>query len=99
MVSCYDALSRLILLFRRVLSSSLSDGRYNGRDSKGSRNLKDHPKKMNNPDSIIVKKSENLPWASLVVQLLRLCASIAEGTGLIPGWGTKILNDTWRGQK
>ena len=36
--------------------------RYNGRDSKGSRNLKDHPKKMNNPDSIILKKSENLPW-------------------------------------
>ena len=27
---------------------------------------------------------------SLVVQWLRLCASNAGGTGLIPGWGTKI---------
>ena len=27
---------------------------------------------------------------SLVVQWLRLCASIAGGMGLIPGWGNKI---------
>ena len=27
---------------------------------------------------------------SLVVQWLRLCASTSWGTGLIPGWGTKI---------
>ena len=29
---------------------------------------------------------------SLVVQRLRLCASTAEGEGLIPGQGTKILH-------
>ena len=29
---------------------------------------------------------------SLVVQQLRLCTSTAEGVGLIPGQGTKILN-------
>ena len=28
-------------------------------------------------------------WTSLVIQWLRLCASMAEGTGLIPGGGTK----------
>ena len=28
--------------------------------------------------------------ASLVVLWLRLCASIAGGTGSIPGWGTKM---------
>ena len=29
---------------------------------------------------------------SLVIQWLRHCASTAGGTGLIPGWGTKILH-------
>ena len=36
---------------------------------------------------------------SLAVQWLRLRASTAGGTGLIPGWGTKILHDAQRGQK
>ena len=35
----------------------------------------------------------------LVVQWLRLPASTAGGTGLIPGQGTKILHAAWRGQK
>ena len=35
----------------------------------------------------------------LVVQWLRLGAFNAGGTGLIPGLGTKILHDTWCGQK
>ena len=30
-----------------------------------------------------------------MVQLLRLCASIARDAGLIPGWGTKILHAAW----
>ena len=33
------------------------------------------------------------------VQGLRLWPSIAGGTGLISGWGTKILNIAWGGQK
>ena len=36
---------------------------------------------------------------SLVVQWLRLHASIAGGTGSIPGRGTKILHAMWYGQK
>ena len=36
---------------------------------------------------------------SLVVQWLRLHAFIAEGVGSIPGWGTKIPEATWCGQK
>ena len=36
---------------------------------------------------------------SLAVQCLRLSASTAGGTGLIPGWGTKILHALQRGQK
>ena len=36
---------------------------------------------------------------SLVVQWLILHASTAGGTGWIPGWGTKIPQATWRGQK
>ena len=32
-----------------------------------------------------------IPGASLVVKWLGLCASTAEGTGLTPGWETKIL--------
>ena len=35
------------------------------------------------------------PMTSLVVQWLRLCASTALGTGLIPGLGTKISHATW----
>ena len=34
-----------------------------------------------------------------MVQWLRLCASTAGGTGLIPGWGTKIPHAVWYGQK
>ena len=45
-------------------------------------------------------ESENQgPRTSLVVQWLRLCASIANGVGLIPGQGTGILHATWCGQK
>ena len=33
------------------------------------------------------------------VQWLRLCASNARGTSSIPGWGTKILQASWHGQK
>ena len=36
---------------------------------------------------------------SLVVQWLGLCAFTAEGPGLIPGWGDKILQAVWYGQK
>ena len=36
---------------------------------------------------------------SLVVQLLGLCASTAEGTSLIPGQGTKILHTAQCSQK
>ena len=36
--------------------------------------------------------------ASLVAQWLGLCASTAQGMGLIPGWGTKIPHVPWHGQ-
>ena len=36
---------------------------------------------------------------SLTVPWLRPCASTGGGTGLISGWGTKILHATWLGQK
>ena len=36
---------------------------------------------------------------SLVVQWLGLLAFTAEGTGSIPGQGTKIPQDAWHGQK
>ena len=32
---------------------------------------------------------------SLAVQWLRICAPNARGTGLIPGWGTKIPHAVW----
>ena len=32
---------------------------------------------------------------SLVIQWLWTCASTIEGTGLIPGQGTKIIHATW----
>ena len=38
-------------------------------------------------------------WISLVAQWLRLHASFAGGTGLIPGWGTKIPHAVGQGQK
>ena len=34
-----------------------------------------------------------------MVQWLRLCASTVGASGLIPGWGTKILYAVWHGQK
>ena len=34
-----------------------------------------------------------------MVQWLGLCAFTAEGPGLIPGWGDKILQAVWYGQK
>ena len=37
-------------------------------------------------------------WNALVVHWLGLCTSIAEGTGSVSGWGTKILHATWHGQ-
>ena len=42
---------------------------------------------------------EGLIGNSLAVQWLGLPASTAGGTGLIPGWGTKIPCATWQGQK
>ena len=36
---------------------------------------------------------------SLAVQWLGLCTSTAEGPGSTPGWGTKILQAAWHGQK
>ena len=36
---------------------------------------------------------------SLAVQWLGLCALTAEGLGSIPGWGTKIPQAMWCGQK
>ena len=39
---------------------------------------------------------EGLPC---VVQWLRFCASTAEDTGSIPGWGTNIPHDLWCGQE
>ena len=35
-------------------------------------------------------------WTSQVVQWLGLCTSTGEGTGLIPGQGTKIPHGTWQ---
>ena len=35
----------------------------------------------------------------MAVQWLGLLDSTAEGTGLIPGWGPKILQATWQGQQ
>ena len=36
---------------------------------------------------------------SLVVWWLGLCSFTAKGPGSVPGWGTKILQALWRGQK
>ena len=36
---------------------------------------------------------------SLAVQWLQLSAFTAGGRGLIPGWGTKILQATWHDRK
>ena len=43
------------------------------------------------------KKSKeiNTPWTSLVLQSLRLPAVTTAGTGLTPGWRTKILHTMW----
>ena len=40
-----------------------------------------------------------LPWTSLVVQWLRICASTVGGLGSVPDWGTKILHATQCRQK
>ena len=43
---------------------------------------------------------KNSPWGtSLVVQWLRLCASVAGNMDSIPGWGTKIPHATCLGRK
>ena len=34
-----------------------------------------------------------------MVRWIRVCISTAEGMGLIPGWGTKILHAVWHSQK
>ena len=39
-----------------------------------------------------------IPGTSLVVEWLGLSASAAEGTGLTPGWETKILQAAWGSQ-
>ena len=41
------------------------------------------------------KKNYLIIWNSLAVQWLGLCTSTPEGTGLIPGWGTEILQAVW----
>lgn len=38
-------------------------------------------------------------WNALGVHWLRLCTSIAKGTGSVSGQGTKILHATWCGQE
>ena len=38
------------------------------------------------------KKKEGIPW-------LGFCTSTAQGTGWIPGWGTKILQAMWHNNK
>ena len=45
------------------------------------------------------RRLRNLSRASLAVQWLRLCASNAGGTSLIPGQRTKIPHAVWLGQK
>ena len=45
------------------------------------------------------RKSKKINGISLPVQWLRLCASSAEGTGLIPGQGTKIPPVMWHSQR
>ena len=61
------------------------------------------PKCITGPCSSVSKKqttqSKNGQRNSLAVLWLGLCTSIVEGTGLIPGWGTKILQAAWRCQK
>ena len=39
------------------------------------------------------------PGNSLEVQWLGLCAFTANGPGSMPGWGTKIPQAAWRGQR
>ena len=50
-------------------------------------------------DSCIDEPRKNDPGNFLVVQWLGLCAFIVEDPGSIPGWGTKIPQATWHGQK
>ena len=49
---------------------------------------------------ITMSSFKNSPWGtSLVVQWLRLCASVAGNMDSIPGWGTKIPHATCLGRK
>ena len=58
-----------------------------------------HNPKPNASHSDIWKGLKNIKGNSLAVQWLGLCAFTAEGTGSIPGWGTKIPQATWGSQK
>ena len=58
------------------------------------RNEKDSRRKTSGADVAIQKKSLG---TSLAVQWLRFHTPNAEGTGLIPGWGTKIPHAAWYG--
>ena len=49
--------------------------------------------------SMTTMKTKRYLGNSLVIQWLGLHASIAEGTGSIPGQGTKSPQATWHGQK
>ena len=49
--------------------------------------------------SMTMMKTKRYVGNSLVIQWLGLHASIAEGTGSIPGQGTKSPQATWHGQK
>ena len=56
---------------------------------------------MINPSLFILplkKKKEKNPETYLAVQRLRLCASNAGATDLIPGQRTKIPHVAWHGQ-
>ena len=44
-------------------------------------------------------KARGKKGISLVVQWLGLCAFISGSMDLIPGWGIKIPQDMWHGQK
>ena len=44
-------------------------------------------------------KNKDFSGTFLAAQWLKLCASTGRGTGSIPGWGTKIPQTMWHGQK
>ena len=51
------------------------------------------------PQFVKWEKEQSYLGSSLAVQWLEFCAFTAEGPGSILGWGTKIPQATWYGQK